>query len=65
VGGTAAETAYAASDFFDEEDDESDFFESDDDEEESLFDESLLLDSLFSPPSFDDRSISRLRRFVP
>jgi hypothetical protein len=44
--------AGALSDFFDE----SDFDVSD-------FDESF--DSFFSPPSFDDRSISRLRFFVP
>jgi hypothetical protein len=57
-----AETGYAASDFFAGE--LSDFFESDFDEsdfEESDFDESDL-DSAFSLP---DRSISRLRRFVP
>jgi hypothetical protein len=55
-------TGYAASDFFAGE--LSDFFESDFDEsdfEESDFDESDL-DSAFSLP---DRSISRLRRFVP
>jgi hypothetical protein len=54
-----AETGYAASAFF--EGDFSDFF--DESEEESA--ESLDFDSDFSPPSLPDRSISRLRRFVP
>jgi hypothetical protein len=59
--GLRAETAYAASAFFaGEAAGFSVFFdpESDDDVEDSVF------DSFFSPPSFD-RSISRLRRFVP
>jgi hypothetical protein len=55
-----AETAYAASAFF-EDDDFSDFVDESDEEDESLF---VSFDSFFSPLSFD-RSISRLRRFVP
>jgi hypothetical protein len=56
-----AETGYAASDFFAGAESffESDFVSEDDDVEDSV------LDSFFSPPSFPDRSISRLRRFVP
>jgi hypothetical protein len=57
-----ARASYAASAFF-EDDDFSDFFDESDDEDESLFES--FLDSLFSPPSFPDRSSSRLRRFVP
>jgi hypothetical protein len=61
----SAETAYAASDFFDEEE-LSGFFESDDEdfEEVSAFAESFF-DSPFSPPSLPERSSSRLRRLVP
>jgi hypothetical protein len=55
-----AETAYAASAFF-EDDDFSDLFDGSDFVSED-FDESF--DSFFSPLSFD-RSISRFRRFVP
>jgi hypothetical protein len=62
-GRRATETAYAASDFFDDED-ESDFFESEDFVSDDEDDESLPFEP-FSPPSFADRSISRLRRFVP
>ena len=57
-----AETGYAASAFFGEED-LSDFFDESDDEGESLFES--FFDSLFSPPSLPLRSISRLRRLVP
>jgi hypothetical protein len=58
-----AETGYAASAFFEEDDGFSDFFDESDDEDESLFES--FFDSLFSPPSLPLRSISRLRRLVP
>jgi hypothetical protein len=56
-----AETGYAASAFFEEDDDFSDFFDEDSDGVEDSFFE----DSVLSAPSFAERSISRLRRFVP
>ena len=56
-------SGYAASAFFEEDDDLSDFFDESDDEDESLFES--FFDSLFSPPSLPLRSISRLRRLVP
>jgi hypothetical protein len=58
-----AETGYAASAFFEEDEDFSDFFDDSEDFEESP--ESFDFDSDLSPPSLPDRSISRLRRFVP